>query len=201
MSRYPSFQHFSKPFDSWKSGTWQGKEIRGIIRTVPVNYAPLLVCSKDDRKTVAETATDEMVMGAVRALCEFSLLVSQHNHSDLSLNALAHALKQFYEKKGIFRKQKMSRSVTAKVDDLLATESHQLCEERIHIIHAVMEALVYGAEMVSTTKRSQFQVRLNRAQQVATTWSDADRQKAIEQSKCKILQVTPGEWKLVDKLF
>ena len=64
-------------------------------------------------------------MGAVRALCEFSLLVSQQNYSDLSLTALDDALKQFYRKKGAFREQKMSKSAKAKVDKQLATESHQ----------------------------------------------------------------------------
>jgi len=73
-----------------------------MIRTLAVNCAPILVCSKDDRKTAAETASDEMVMGAVRALCEFSPLVSQQNHSDVSLNALDYALKRFYQKTGIF---------------------------------------------------------------------------------------------------
>ena len=168
VQRYPGLQHFSKPFDSLKSGTWQGKEIRGMIRSLAVNCPPLLVCSKDDRKAVAQTAFDEMVMGAarslcqftllvsqqnhsdlslkalddalnwfykktasdemvvgaVRALCEFSLLVSQQNHSDLSLNALDDALKRFNQQKGIFREQTMSKSVKAKVDDLVATESH-----------------------------------------------------------------------------
>jgi len=74
----------------------------------------------------------------------------------------------------------MSKSPKAKVDDLLATECHQLREQKIHKICAAMEALVYGAEKVSTTKHRLFQVRLNRAQQASTTWSDADRQKAIE---------------------
>jgi len=37
-----------------------------------------------------------------------------------------------------------------------------------------MDALVYGAEKVSTTKYRQFQVRLNRAWQAATTWLDAE---------------------------
>jgi len=85
-----------------KSGSWQGKEIRGMIRTLAVNCAPILDCSQDARKTAAETASDEMVMGAVRALCEFSLLVSQQNHSDLSLAALDDALKRFYKKKRAF---------------------------------------------------------------------------------------------------
>jgi len=76
-----------------KSGSWQGKEIWGIIRTLAVNCAPILDCSQDAGKTGVETASDEMVMGALRALCEFSLLVSQRNHSDLTLAAVDDALK------------------------------------------------------------------------------------------------------------
>jgi len=95
----------------------------------------------------------------------------------------------------------MSKSATAKVDDMVAKESHQLCEQKIHKIRAPIEALVYGAEKVSSTKRRQFQVRLNRARQAATTWSDADRQKAIERLEREIHQVTPAKRKLFDKLF
>jgi len=65
-----------------------------------------------------------MVMGAVLALCEFSLLVSQHNHSDQSLTAIDDALNRFYKMKGAFREQKMSKSAKAQVDELLARESH-----------------------------------------------------------------------------
>ena len=180
MPQYPGLQHFSKPFDLFKSSSWQGNEIRGTIRTLALNCAPILVCYKENRKTAAETASDEMVMGAVWASCEFSLLVRQQSHSDLSLKALDAALKRFYHKKGIFRQQKMSKSARAKVDDPLATESHHLREHKIHTIRMAMEALVYGAEIVSPTKHWQFQVHLNRAQQAATTWSDADRQTAIE---------------------
>jgi len=172
-----------------------------MIWTLAVNCTPILDCSKDDRKTVAEEASDAMVMGAVRALCEFSLLVSQHNHSDLSLKALDDALKRFYRKKGIFGEQKMLKSVKAKVDDLLAMESHQLRKQKIHKIRAAMEALVYGAEKISTTKCRHFQVRLNRARQAATTWSDADRQKAIKRLEHEIHQVTPAKRKLFDKLI
>jgi len=87
------------------------------------------------------------------------------------------------------------------VDDLLAKESHQLRDQKIHKIGAAMEAVVYGAEKVSTTKRRQFQVRLNRAWQAATTWSDADRQKAIERLEREINKVTPAKRKLFDKSF
>jgi hypothetical protein len=44
-------------------------------------------------------------------------------------------------------------------------------------------------------------VLLNRAQQAATTWSDADCQKAIKRLERKIHQVTAAKRKLFDKLF
>jgi len=92
VPQYPDFEHFSERFDLLKSGTWQGKEICGMIRTLVVNCATILVCSKNDGKSVAKTASDEMVMGAVQVLCEFSLLDGQQNHSDLFLKALDDAL-------------------------------------------------------------------------------------------------------------
>jgi hypothetical protein len=198
VPQYLGLQHFSKPCDSLKSGTCQGKDIRGMIRTQAVHCAPILDCSKDDGKPEAENTSNDMVMGTVRASCEFSLLVRKQNHSDLSLTALDDALKQFYQKKGIFREQKMSKSAKAIVDDLLATESHQLHEQKIHKIRSAMEALVYGAEKVSTAKHRQCQVRLNRARQAATTWSDTDHRKAIERLERNIPLVTPAKRKIFD---
>jgi len=90
-------------------------------------------------------------MGAVRALSLFYLLVNQQNHLDLPLNALEDTLKWFSPKKRIFQKQKMSKSANGKVDNLLAREFHQLHAQRIHKIYAAMEAVVYGAEKVSTS--------------------------------------------------
>jgi len=95
----------------------------------------------------------------------------------------------------------MSKSAKAKVDYLLAKEFHPFRERKIHKIRAAMEAVVYGVEKVSTTKRRLFQERLNRAQQAATTWSDADRQKAIEWLEREIHLVTPAKRKLFDKVF
>ena len=89
---------------------------------------------------------------AVQALCEFSLLVSQQNHSDLSLAALDNALMRFYQKKWAFRDQKMSKSVKAKVDELLARESHHFQEQKIHTIRAAMKVQLYKAEKVTTSK-------------------------------------------------
>ena len=64
----------------------------------------------------------------------------------------------------------MLKSTNAKVDDLLATESHLLREQKIYKIRAAMEVLVYVADKVSSTKWRQFQIHLNRARQAATTW-------------------------------
>jgi len=64
-----------------------------------------------------------------------------------------------------------------------------------------MEAFVCRVEKVSTTKHRQFQMRLNGAWQGATTWSDADHQKAIERLVRKIHQVTAARCTLFDKLF
>ena len=60
---------------------------------------------------------------------------------------------------------------------------------------------MYGAEKVSTTKCRQFLVHVNGARQEATTSSDADHQKAIEQFKREIHQVTPVRCNLFDELF
>jgi len=64
-----------------------------------------------------------------------------------------------------------------------------------------MEVQVYGAEKVTTSKRRQSQVRLNRARHTATKWSEADRQRAIERLEHEIHQMTSVKRKLFDKLF
>jgi len=170
-------------------------------RTLAVKCVPILDCSKDERKTAVENASNEMVMGAVQALYEFSPLVSQQNHSDLPLKALDNALMRCNHKKGIFREQKTSKSAKPKVDERSATECDHLREQKIHKILAAMEVIVYGSEKVSTTKHRQCQVLLNGPRQVATTCSDADCQKAIEQWAREIHQVTPARHNLFDKVF
>jgi hypothetical protein len=64
-----------------------------------------------------------------------------------------------------------------------------------------MEAAGYRAETVYSTKHSECQVRLNRARQAVTAWSDADCQKAIDQLQPEIHQLTPTQRKLFDILF
>jgi hypothetical protein len=87
VSGYSGLQHFSKNFDSLKGSTWQGIEICEMIRTLVVNCGPIPVCYKDDRKTGAESASDEMVMAVVRGFFEFSLLV---NHKTTQMYPSTH---------------------------------------------------------------------------------------------------------------
>jgi len=49
-----------------------------------------------------------------------------------------------------------------------------------------MDIQVYWAEKVATTKQGQCQMHLNRAWQVSTTWSDADRQRATQRLEFNI---------------
>jgi len=140
-------------------------------------------------------------MGAVQALCEFSLLVSQQYHSDLSLTALDDAQNWVHKNKGAFREQNMMKFPKATGDEQSARESYQLQEQKIHKIHAAMKVQVYGAEKVTTINWRQFQVHLNRPWQASTRWSNADQQRATEWLKRDMHLVTPVKCKLFDKLF
>jgi hypothetical protein len=104
----------------------QEKEIHSMIRTQVVNCTPIVDCSQDDGKSVAETASDYIVMGEVQELYEFPLLISQRIHSDLSLAPLDNALQQLYNNQSAFRDQKMSNPAMHRVDEPLGGESHQL---------------------------------------------------------------------------
>jgi len=58
----------------------------------------------------------------------------------------------------------MTNSAKTRVDEQLATESHQLQEQTIHKIDAAMNDHVYWAEKITTSNHWQFQVCLNSAQ-------------------------------------
>jgi len=107
---YFGLQLFSEPFNLFKSESSQGIEIWGIIRLQAVNYTSILINSNDDRESAAETPSDEMIMGVVHTQCEFSLLVSQPTHSDLSLKELYSTLKQFCQNERVYQEQKLLKS-------------------------------------------------------------------------------------------
>jgi len=106
VSQYVGLLHFTDPLDWLTSSTWQREDTWGMNRTLAVNCVPILDCSIEDGKTAVETASDEIIMKAVWTLCEFSLHVSQQNHSDSSLTALDNAAKQLFKQKVAFLEQK-----------------------------------------------------------------------------------------------
>jgi hypothetical protein len=59
-----------------------------MISWLDVNCILFIDCFKDDMITAADTPSDQMAMGAVVTLYEFSLCVSHQNYNDLSLRVL-----------------------------------------------------------------------------------------------------------------
>jgi len=137
VPQYPDILLFSKSFDSMKSSYWEGKEIWGMIRTLPVISAPIPECFHVDRKTVAETASDEMAMGAVPALCAFSLLVSQQNRSDQSLTALDDAVKRFQRwfpsKRRIYRSLHRPKWINSWKENPISYENHRFIKSMLQL--------------------------------------------------------------------
>jgi len=126
-------------------------------------------------EAVSESASNEMVPVVVPLVCELSLLVSQQNHSNLSLKPLDDTLKRLYQKKGDFQNQEMLKSVTAIVDEKLVRISHKLRQWIIHKIVDAMKVLEYMNKTFTATKWMPYQVYLSRTRPVETKWSDADK--------------------------
>lgn len=148
---YRGLQHLFKPYVWTKTSPWQGVEIQDMIRTQAVHWALILNCFKDDRRPPAKTASIEMVLEEVRALCEWSLLDSQQDQTDLSLTAVVDTMNTFSKNKGAFRHQNMLKSAKTKVNKQLARNSWQLREQTIHKIHGAMEVLGHRAKKVTTS--------------------------------------------------
>lgn len=148
--------------------------ISGMIRTPVEICAETLVRLKDNGKTAAETANDEIVIGALYVLSEFFRLVSQQYHSKqlLPYNML---YQSNVPRRRAFLRTGMLKSAKAKANTLLATEFHQLRERHIDTLCAALAVHVHGTEKINRSKYRQFQVHLYRIKQGATKWSVADR--------------------------
>jgi len=138
-----------------------------MIRILVVNCTPILDCTKDEGTTAVDTASDDMLMATVQAIGDFSLLVSQPNHSDLTHTAVGDVLNAYYKKKRAIQGQTMLKSAKAKVYDQFARKAHLIHDLKIHTICSAKEVQVNGAEMVPTTKQRKLQIHLNGARQAA----------------------------------
>jgi hypothetical protein len=59
-----------------------------MIRTLAQNWTPMLFCSADIRKVLADTASDGLIIIAVQTSYNISLLFCHQNQSLLSLKAV-----------------------------------------------------------------------------------------------------------------
>lgn len=95
----------------------------------------------------------------------------------------------------------MSKSPKFKVDELLARELHQLREQMIHQTCAAMQGQVYGAEKVTIPGQRKFWVHLNRVQQAAMKWLNADQLMGNNRLEHEIDQMTPVKRELFNQSF
>ena len=78
---YPRFQPFKRSYEEISS--WQGKEIRTMMRFLPASLGPILIDGV--RSSESEEAR---VLACVRSIIEFHLVLGQCSHSDYILGLL-----------------------------------------------------------------------------------------------------------------
>ena len=127
VPHYRNMLRFRKPFDALKNGTWQGKEIREIVRRLGAVCAPLL--SSDVRgKTPSERPSDIDMMMPIRALVEFTLLSGLRAYSQISLKYLVKALERYYRCKVVFAPQRATAARKAGLEKDNSTQDRKSVE-------------------------------------------------------------------------
>jgi hypothetical protein len=113
---YPGFYPFRRSYSEVSS--WQGKEIRTMLRFLVAAVGPLLTpytTTTNSRHLRKDHNPDSItVLRCTRALTELVLVLSQYNHSDVTLQYLQKTLKTFYKAKFVFRPYRMTKARKAK---------------------------------------------------------------------------------------
>ncbi|KAG0641639.1 hypothetical protein HOY80DRAFT_1038808 [Tuber brumale] len=102
---YPDFQPFKRGYEDVSS--WQGKEIRTMMRFLLAVLGPMLT----DRVQSMESEKAQ-VLTCVRSIIEFLLVLGQHSHSDYTLGLLDSGLATFYRTKSVFCAQRNTKART-----------------------------------------------------------------------------------------
>lgn len=102
---YPGFQPFKRSYEEISS--WQGKEIRTMMRFLLAILGPILIDGV--RSSESEEAR---VLACVRSIIEFHLVLGQRSHSDYTLGLLDNRLAIFYRNKSVFRPQRSTKART-----------------------------------------------------------------------------------------
>jgi hypothetical protein len=197
VSHYPGLTRFSKTFDSLKSGSWQGKEIREMLRSLSALCAPLL--SSDLRgKTELEKESDIEVMKTIRALTEFCLLTSQRTHSDISLKYLDAALDTFYKCKVVFTRQRATEASRKKVE-----KAFQLQEaaKKAAFIEKITRSLQAKYYRTTPHQRKIFQERLESEHQRTAVWDPQEKTQVVLELEEELFGATGASRVVFDRLF
>ena len=171
VPHYPNMLRFNKPFDALKNGTWQGKEIREMLRSLGAVCAPLL-SSDAPGKTSTERASDIEVMKTIRALVEFTLLSRQRAHSRISLKHLQESLERFYRCKVVFAPQRASSARKARLEKDFSIQATEAKKEAMNKFESSLQSRVYKA---TAAQQRVFQVRLKEELEVLRIWSEPDK--------------------------
>ena len=100
---YPGFPRFKRSYEEVSS--WQGKEMRTMMRFLLAVLGPLLI---DGVRSVE--SEEARVLTCVRAIIEFVLVLGQRSHSDYTLGLLDSGLATFYRSKSVFRPQRSTKA-------------------------------------------------------------------------------------------
>jgi hypothetical protein len=197
VPHYPNMLRFSKPFDALKNGSWHGKEIREMLRSLSAVCAPLL-SSDVAGKTISESASDTEVMKTIRALIEFSLLASQRTHSDISLKYLDEALESFYKCKQIFTPQHATEARTRRLESDFQAQAAKLKEVAMEKIERELHREIYG---ITTGQRRTFEVHLKEEQLRATTWNAEERATTMVRLEAELYGASTDQLARFGQLF
>jgi hypothetical protein len=119
---YPSFQAFKRSYEDVSS--WQGKEIRTMMRFLLAVLGPMLI----DRVRSVESE-EARVLTCVKSIIEFLLVLGQRSHSDYTLGLLDGGLATFYKTKSVFRVQRSTKARTKNFEKRWATIEARGSEE------------------------------------------------------------------------
>jgi len=121
MAPYPGFAKFSRCYSEVSS--WQGKEMRTLMRFLLAVAGPLLT------ERIKSTKCQEAeVLRCIRSLCEFHLVVGQWSHSEYTLDLLQGLLQKFYESKSALRSQRSTNARNVRFKNLW-DQKHREAEE------------------------------------------------------------------------
>ena len=188
---------FSKPFDALKNGTWQGKEIREMVRSLGAVCA-LLLSSDVWGKTPSEQASDIEVMKTIRALVLFTLLSRQQAHLQISLKYLVEGLKCYYRCKVVFTPQRATAVRKGHLENDYSTEATETREEALTKFEASLQNQIYKA---TAAERQIFRAHLKKEQELARIWSVPDRALVEQQLDQSIFAATKMMRRQFEELY